>query len=494
MPDNNKIKSDEIIQIARGQAVVEARQPIDKDCKVLSVSATACARPSEVFTGEVRYAGKVRFDCLVFAAGKTECISTVAEFSDKITSPKVTVGLNPQIIADVVNCEATADGGGVKMVAVVDTVLDAAVHCDCETVIPDDGGIYTERKTIGYGTVIGEPSEVVYITDAVTDVKATDVLCVTSRAVINTVESGADEIKISGCVYSSAVAETADGLATPLRVVTPFVKSISAPGADVGDVAYANVCVTDSSATFVSDGDENRLELSVTLSIDGTVVRTATAEVAVDVFCADSELETTTVQVTACEFEPQTTVTDSVDGQIALAQDRLAADNVLCVKGEFCTVTDAHADDGRVTVEGLVGGDIVYYNAESNAVDSIAFRLPFSMPLGIHTGAENVRATAVVTDVSVKVRRESVFDIKAETAFTVRLGSCEKVTIVETVKRGAEIARPDATIIVHIAKPGETLWQAARALGCSPDRVTEQNANVEAPYSGGERLINFCGK
>ena len=493
MPDNNKIKSDEIVQIARGQAVVEARQPIERDCKVLSVSATACARPSEVFTGEVRYAGKVRFDCLVFSSGKLDCISTVAEFSDKINSPKIGIGLNPQIVADVVNCEATYEGGAVKMVAVIDTTVDAAIHNDCDAYDGNDDGIYVERKTVSYGTVIGEPTEVVYISDAVTDIKATDVLCVTSRAVIDTVESGADEIKISGNVYSTAVAQTADGLATPLRVVTPFVKSIAAPGADVGDIAYANACVTDSSATFVSDGEENRLELTATLSIDGTVVRPSTAEVAVDVFCSDSELETTTAICAACEFEPQTTVTDSVDGQIALAADRLAADNVLCVKGEFCTVTDAHIDDGRVVVEGLVGGDIVYYNAESNAVDSIAFRLPFSMPLGIHTSADNVRVTAVVTDVNVKVRRESVFDIKAETAFTVRLGSCEKVAMIETVKRGAEIARPNATVVVHIAKPGETLWQAARALGCSPDKVREQN-DCDAPYSGGERLINFCGK
>ena len=48
MPENNKIKSDEICAIARGQAVVEARQMLDGDCRVLSAAAVADVRPSEV--------------------------------------------------------------------------------------------------------------------------------------------------------------------------------------------------------------------------------------------------------------------------------------------------------------------------------------------------------------------------------------------------------------------------------------------------------------
>lgn len=491
MPENNRIKSDEYKQIARGQAVVEARQASDGDCRVLSVSATASVRPSEIFAGEARYTGKVRFDCLVTDGTRVECVSTVAEFSDKITSSDIGVGMNISLVPEVINCEAKAENGALKMTAVVDTVGFAATHCDCDCLSEPDDGVYVERKTIEYGAVTAQASEIVYINDSLDNVKATEVLCVSSRAVVTSAESADGEVKVSGATYSTVIVRTADDMIASYRVVTPFVKSVAAQGADIDSAAFAVACVTDSAAAL-EIADESSIELSVTLLLDVTVVKRCQTDVFSDIFCADNEIDVDMTEVTLCTVEPQTTVIDTVDGQVALESDRLAADNVLCVTNTFCTIADAKID-GRVYVEGLVGGDIVYYNAEKNAVDSVAFRLPFSMPLAVHTDAQCVEATAVVTDVSVRVRRESVFDIKAEIAFTLRLSTCTTATLVESVSVGEPIPRPNATVIVHIAKSGETLWQAAKALCCSPERVAEQNS-ATAPYSGGERLVNFCDK
>ncbi len=89
MPENNNIKSDELVSVARGQAVVEARQILERDCRVLSVTANATVAVSEVFTGEARYTGKVRFDCITLTENGVECVAAVAEFSDKITSTDI---------------------------------------------------------------------------------------------------------------------------------------------------------------------------------------------------------------------------------------------------------------------------------------------------------------------------------------------------------------------------------------------------------------------
>ncbi|MCM1368582.1 MAG: DUF3794 domain-containing protein [Roseburia sp.] len=492
MPENIRIKSDEYKPIARGQAVVEARQAADGYVRVLSVSAAASVRPSEIFAGEARYTGKVRFDCLVSDGTRVECVSTIAEFSDKISSPEITAGMAVALVPEIVNCEATVEGGAIKMTAVVDTVGFAAVHCACDCMTLPDDGVYVEKTTVEYGEVCAQATEIAYINDSIGGVKATEALCVSSRAIVTSAECSDGAVQVSGTVYSDVIVRTADDLIASYRLTTPFIKSVAAQGAEEGCVAFAGACVTDS-AVALETGEENTLELAVTMILDVAVIKKAQAEAFTDVFCADSEIEVETVEATLCTVEPQTTVTDTVDGQIALEPDRLAADNVLCVTNTFCTVADARTDGGRVYAEGLVGGDIVYYNAEKNAVDSVAFRLPFSMPLSVHSDAQNVTATAVVTDVSVRVRRESVFDIKAEVAFTLCLSSCRTVTLVGSVEIGEPIPRPNATVIVHIAKPGETLWQAAKALCCSPERVTEQNS-ATAPFEGGERLISFCNK
>ncbi len=492
MPDNINIKSDDLAPIARGQAVVEARlTPEGENVRVLSVTAHAVATPSEVFAGEIRYAGKVRFDCLVLTDGKVQCVSAVAEFSDKITETSVSAGMNPFITTEVINVEATKNDSAIKVVAVIDTVAFAVVHKDFSCICEPEAGVYAEKHVIDYCTAVSEPSETAYITDSVSGVKTSAIMFSSSRAVVNGAECASDEVKLTGTVYTTVVARTDDDLITSFKFTTPFVKSLSAPGINDGHIAIAHASVTESTATLIEDEGACSVDLAVTLALGATVVVRGQATVATDVFCADNEIEAATLSADVCTVEPVVTVLDSVDGQVALESDRLAADTVLCVANTFCTVSNAKIEERRVCVEGLVGGDVVYYNAEKNAVDSIAFRLPFSMPLNINTAAESVSVNAIVTNVSVKIRRESVFDVKTEVAFSARLTSNKRVSVVENVKIGEAIPRPDATVIVHIAKQGETLWQAAKALCCSPESVDAQNT-ARAPYEGGERLVNFC--
>ncbi|MDE7406364.1 MAG: hypothetical protein K2M89_05785 [Clostridiales bacterium] len=489
MPENINIKSDEIVWIARGQAVVEARQPINNDCKVLSASATAVTTPSEVFAGEARYVGKTTFDCMVLVDGAVQCVTAVAEFSDKISSPQITAGTAVTLMPEVINVEATIENGTLKAVAVVDTAAVAVVDNEYACIAQPDDGIYAEKRTVSYSTACADTSEIVYVTDSVGAPKITDVLFSASRAIVTGAEASDGEIKVSGAVYTFAAVKTDDGTISSMRIVTPFVKSIAAPVHD-GDTAFAYAHITDSSATLAGDG---RIEIAATVRLNATALTSATAEVVTDVFCADNEIQTTEQTLRCITVEPLTTVIDTVDGQVPIEADRLAADNVLCVTGTFCTLTSAKIENERVNVEGLVGGDIIYYNAEKNAVDALAFRLPFAMPLANHTDATNVTAIATVTDVNVKIRRESVFDIKAEVAFTLMLSSSSECECIATVEKGEALARPDASVIIHIAKEGETLWQAAKALCCSPERVQQQNS-ATAPYSGGEKLINFCNK
>ncbi|MCH5165879.1 MAG: DUF3794 domain-containing protein [Clostridiales bacterium] len=491
MPENIQIKSDEITFAARGQAVVEARQPLEAESKVLSVSALATAVPSEIFAGEVRYMGKVRFDCIVLTDGKVECMQTVAEFSDKISSPLISAGTFVTLVPEVINVESSVENGTLKTVAVVDTIAVLARSNEYQCLVQTDDCVYAEKRVVDYCTVSAEQSETVYVTDSTSATKISEILCVTSRSVVTGAQASDGEVKVSGAVYSNVIVRTDDDTVSTCKIVTPFVKSISAMGASDGNTAIAIAEVDDATATL--GAENNTIELAITMRVNVTAIECKHADAVVDVFCADNEIEPKTVEANCVAVDPLVTVIDTVDGQIPIAADRLAADNVLCVNGSFCTLSESKVEEGRVIVEGLVGGDIVYYNAEKNDVDTLSFRLPFSMPLTIHTDAANIWATATVTDVTVRVRRESVFDIKAEVAFTLLPSTPSVCSFVESVSMGAEIPRPDASVIVHIAKAGETLWQAAKALCCSPERVKQQN-DAPAPYAGGERLINFCSK
>lgn len=489
MSENINIKSDGIVSIARGQAVVEAKSPVEQECKILSASAWAVTTPGEIFAGEIRYNGKVTFDCLVLADNNIECVTAVAEFSDKITAADITAGMIVTLVPEVINVEATMDGGNIKLVAVVDTAAMTVVSREYNCLSVPDEGIYAEKRDVEYVTVSAEQSETVYIADSTAVNKVNGVVSAVGRVAIGSAEAADGEIKVNGTLYTDVLLRSEDGAITTCRIVTPFAKSIAALGAAEGDTAYATAAVTDNSVTYIEG--ENRIETSATVCINVIALSCRTVNAVVDVFCADNEIETKQITAVCRTTERFTAVTDTVDGQVPIAADKPAADNVVCVTGVTCTLSSVKIEDKRVIAEGLVGGDIVYYNAENNVCDSLAFRLPFSMPLSVHTDMTEVVATATVTDVAVRVRRESVFDIKAEVAFALRLSSEKECTFIENVKLGEPLPRPDASVIIHIAKPGETLWQAAKSLCCSPENVERQNA-CTAPYAGGERLVNFC--
>ncbi|MBD5131888.1 MAG: hypothetical protein HDT28_04770 [Clostridiales bacterium] len=487
MSENISIKSDGI-GVARGQAVVEARSSYDGACRILSVSATAALSPSEVFAQEARYQGKVTFDCLALIGERVECISAVAEFSDKITSPVIAAGSLISLTPDIINVEASAEGGIIKAVAVVDVTATVVASNEVACLAAPDEGVYANYREVEYCTLAAESNEVVYVSDRAS-AKYADILYTTARAAVSGVEAADGEIKVSGNVYFTTIVREDDGMLASVRTVSPFVKSVPLLGVNADNTATASVTVGECGG--VPAAEDGAIELAATLNLCVRAFACRKVDAINDVFCADNEIEVKNVDIKTYSIDPPVTVVDTVDGQVTLPADRLAADTVLCVTGTFCTLTSVTVDDKRVNAEGLVGGDIVYYNAETNGVDSLAFRLPFSIPIAVHTAAQDVTAVAVVTDVNVRVRRESVFDIKADVAFTLNMGGAGECVLVQSVACGAPIERPDASVIIHIAKKGETLWQAAKALGCAPDKVAAQN-DADAPYAGGERLINFC--
>lgn len=490
MPEYINIKSDKLVILARGQAVVEASRPLEKNAAVLSVSAAAFVTPGEVFAGEARYLGRVKFDCLLSVDDRIECVSAIAEFSDKITAPAIETGMSVALLPEVINAEASAENGNLKMTAVVDTDAVAAVSRACDCLKTPDDGVYVERRAISYSSASERVTETAYMTDTVALSKASEILCSSSRAVVSSAQCFDGEIKVAGSVYTYIVLR-ADDTVTSVKAVTPFTKSLSALGVSEGDIALAVCSADETTVTLAEDG--SAADIVITLSITAIAFSRRECEIVSDAFCADYETECERASVSCGCPQPLLTVTDSVDGQIPLPEKKPAADSVSAISGAKAELSSVTLDGGRPTAEGVVCGDIVYYNAEKNATFTLPFRIPFSISLSAHLAGDGIYALCSVTDISVRIRRESVFDIKAEMAFTLFASENSECEYIAGVKLGEEIRKPDASVIVHIAKAGESLWQAAKALGCSPERVAEQNA-AAAPYAGGERLINFCNK
>ncbi|MDE7396051.1 MAG: hypothetical protein K2M95_08060, partial [Clostridiales bacterium] len=132
------------------------------------------------------------------------------------------------------------------------------------------------------------------------------------------------------------------------------------------------------------------------------------------------------------------------------------------------------------------------YVSEEGQKASAAVELPFSITVSapLKEGDE-VRAHGCVTGVEVKVRRSGELDVKADVVVEYDSYRVESKYVIESIAIGDEHSLPSGAVSIHIARKGETLWEAAKALGTTPENVLLQNPDLTLPCSGGERVLTY---
>ena len=131
-------------------------------------------------------------------------------------------------------------------------------------------------------------------------------------------------------------------------------------------------------------------------------------------------------------------------------------------------------------------------SAERGSSNTVYAQVPFSLTLAANVEeGDTVGAQAGVKDVSVKIRRGNELGIRADIVISLSVIAEETQIVITELKLGEARAPRQAAISVHIASSGETVWDAAKALGITPEEVMRQNPDVSMPCTGGERLKAF---
>ena len=195
-----------------------------------------------------------------------------------------------------------------------------------------------------------------------------------------------------------------------------------------------------------------------------------------------------------CKPRLNATVTDRVEGSVTLEVNMPIADNILGMTAAKVTVSNAVAEaDDEMLVEGVVGGNVIYYCAEANSENSGAVELPFSLKVAVPGLRENdeVYVCAEVVAVTLKIRRGNEIDVRADVAFEIYAAGSSTKCVITDLSEGEARIIPSSAISVHVARPGETLWDVAKATGSTPELVMLQNPDLELPLKGGERVLVY---
>ena len=480
-------------KLATGQAVVEARLLTGGFTvgKVLSASADVSVKSGEVFTGEVRYTGRANFRVLVLDGdGIFRSLDYVAEFSDKLTGDGITAGTQPILRASVLDTDIVlATENEIKLACVVEVycigIVDDSVRC----LTGGGDGVYTHDDRLDYSRMTAKGSESISYSDTLSVANFDEILLSEPRCFIIKRSVSTDVVNVEGVIINDFTARSGDAV-TSARQETAFTAELSAMGAHDGDTCIVACQLTRSQAELIS-GESPQIASSYTVDFTFCTFCEDVINPVCDAFSVTHELlisgESVTVPMPVCDD----TFFERVEGKVTLDENMPAADRVLAACGQNLSITSAYAGENKLTVEG-VASSVIVYSSEDGQKASASIELPFSLtvPAPLREG-DIVMACGVVTGVTAKVRRDGELDVKADIAVEYSAVRNEVKYVITDLSLGEERALPTGAVAIHVARKGETLWDAAKALGTTPENVLLQNPGLVLPFSGGERVITY---
>ena len=480
-------------RLATGQAVVEAslRSGDYSIGKVLSASADVSVKSGEVFTGEVRYGGRANFRVLLIDGdGIFRSLDYSAEFSDKLTGDGITAGMQPILRAAVLDTDVVLATETEIKLACVAEVYCVGVESDNIRCLTGGGdGVYTHEDRLDYSRMTAMGSESISYSDTLSVGAFDEILLSEPRCFIIKRSVTTDLVKAEGVIINDFTLRVGDTV-TCARQETPFTAELSATGAHDGDTCTV-ACQLSSAQVELISGESAQIASSYTIGFNYCTFCEDVINPVCDAFSVTNELlisgESVTVPIPVCDD----TFFERVEGKVTLDENMPSADRVLAACGQNLSVTSAYAGDNKLTVEGMAACAIVYCS-EDGVKASAAIELPFSLTTSapLREGDE-VTAYGVVTDVTAKVRRDGELDVKANIAVEYSAERNEVKYVITDLSLGEERALPTGAVAIHVARKGETLWDAAKALGTTPETVLLQNPGITLPFSGGERVITY---
>ena len=480
-------------RLAAGQAVVEARLlPAGYTVeKVLSASADVTVAAGETFTGEARYNGKATFRVLLLDGdGVYRSLDYVAEFSDKLTGSGITVNTQPFLSCNVLDTDIVlATASEIKLACVVEVCLMSVVteqlHC-----LSDGGeGIYTHDDRLNYTRLSGIGHESHSYSDTISAAAADEILFCEPRAFVVKRIPDTDCITVEGIIVNDILVRCGEQVSS-VRTETPFTAQLTAAGTKQSDICEVTVRVEQCGVELVT-GENAAIACDYTLAFDYMAFTEDAENPVCDAFCVENELLIEGRTVTMPFPLGAETFFERVEGKITLDEAMPAADKISAACGSRLSITGAFASEGKLTVEGMAAMGIVYLSEEGQKA-SAAVELPFSITVSapLKEGDE-VHARGCVTNVEVKVRRSGELDVKADIAVEYESYRPESKYLIENIAIGEAHSLPTGAVSIHIARKGETLWEAAKALGTTPENVLLQNPDLTLPCAGGERVLTY---
>ncbi|MDR2090195.1 MAG: DUF3794 domain-containing protein [Clostridiales bacterium] len=460
--------------------------------KVLSIAADPKVVSVDALNGEAVVSGRVNYKILYLNEdGEPVSLDYFSDYKDKISDGAILPASSLTVKTSVADITVN-DGGGLS----ISLVLENAVYMIASDVIPVLKSVpenyFDERRRVVVQSYAAVPPVSAAVSgESPAGGEVGEILMLDVSAVLSDTTVGNGVAAYGGAVYADVLYTTRDGLYLNKQFTIPFSEEQAVPqGLAVS--AFAEASVKSSKVVLSGTAEDNIIGLEAVVEIAAAVVADTEEEVVSDVFSVTHELNTAVEKVVKPRFYHSAVYSETVGGSVSLAENMPAADEVLGYFGARNNIASLTAGSERVNVEGVLNLTVLYRGGDGG-INSADVEIPYSVDVKDTDISENFRleGRGAAGTVSVRRKKDREIDVSAELFFCIQAYGDETISVVLDVEETAEKKEAASAVSIYNAGGGETLWDIAKSLSCTPETILNQNEELVFPVKNPGRVVLY---
>ncbi|MDR3263783.1 MAG: DUF3794 domain-containing protein [Clostridiales bacterium] len=460
--------------------------------KILSIVTDPKVTAVDALNGECVINGRVNYKIL-YLNEDNEIVSLdyFSDYKDKISAKEVLPNSRLTVNTDIVDITINEDG-----IISISLVIENNVYAITQEALPVLKAVpdnyFDERRTItvqNYADTVKSLAEVVE--EASADGTVGRILMFDTTAIIDKVSAGNGIITVEGTLFANVLYTYSDGNYENKQITVPFTEEQPAPAGTTLQV-FSEAEIKTSKVVLAGTEDNNIIRIEAAIEIASTVIANLEEEVVADVFSITHEINTHTEKLVADKYYDSVSFGENVGGTINLEDNMPAINNILGYLGARNNIASLKSSADKAVVEGILSLTVLYRDSEET-VNSVGVEIPYSV---------NIKDSAIFGDftlegkgkagiINVKRRRDRELEVLAELHFNIRAYGKDTAQVISEVEELEAKAVNGSAVSIYNTGEGETLWDIAKALSCTPDAVLQQNEDLVFPVKNPGRVMLY---
>jgi len=270
-----------------------------------------------------------------------------------------------------------------------------------------------------------------------------------------------------------------------------FAKTFNKKNIGANDLVFGGVVISNVGMK-VEHRNQAELVIEAELTFVGHSVIRHEIKAVTDAFSVAHNLDFTTATSTVVDVIPQSNISADIEGNVTMGDSAPYIARVMWASGLTSSNINVKPVEDKVVIEGVLNGQILY-QCEEGGLHNHAIQVPFSVNCKIDGVRDTHSISASVTALScnVKARRGKELLVDARIGVSAFAVADSAVKLISDVIIGADKPQGEHAITVHVASPGETVWDVAKRTNTSTAEIMRQNPTLEQGIRDGDRIVIF---